>query len=489
MKVSKKKYGRWIIEAIIVGLLIIAYGVFGYYFRVILRTGIVYTHFAYIPIVLAGLWWGRRSVLVALILAGTTFSLHFIADRTGEPWSDLARSVFFVIVAFCVGLLSEKVIKTQKALRASEEKYKSLIDKSLAGIFVHRDSEILFVNSRFSEMLQHNAEELLNSSIWELIFEPDRKNCCELISKQAADARHECRFVSKDEKIIWADVASSKTLYEGEPASIVNVYDITDRKEAEEKRQELMELARRQAEQLVHSTRLAELGEMAASIAHELNQPLTGIKNFAQNTTFMIEENAGSEDEIKNNLRRITEQVDRASRIINQMRHLTRKIEPQFILLDVNSTLRESVEFLNPQFKLHGIKVELDLAENIPSIIGDKIRLEQVFLNILTNARQAMESVVEGRLGVKTYFDHGANCPVVVEISDTGMGFTPEESEKLFTPFYSTKKVGDGTGLGLSISLTIIKEHKGELEAVGAPGVGAIFKVMLPAANQEAARG
>ena len=159
----------------------------------------------------------------------------------------------------------------------------------------------------------------------------------------------------------------------------------------EEKLREVTELARRQEEQLEHSTRLAELGEMAAAISHELNQPLTGIRNYARNAFYMIEKKAGGEEEVKDNLRLISEQVDRAARIINQMRELTRRSDSAFAVLDLNSVLRESVEFLLPQMKLSEVEVSLSLAEDLPAIWGDRIRLAQVFLNLLTNARQAMD--------------------------------------------------------------------------------------------------
>ncbi|RJP65920.1 MAG: PAS domain S-box protein [Candidatus Abyssobacteria bacterium SURF_17] len=467
-------------------LLLVAYGGLGVYFRIVLHTPIVYTHFAYIPIVLAGLWWGQKSIGIALLLAGMTFGFRLSGTGEGALWSDAARTLFFLTVASCIGFLSERVMKAQGAVRASEEKYKLLIDKSLAGIFVHRQGKIVFVNRRFCEMLGYEPHELLESSFARLIHEPDRNRRGELISERkdraASDAHYECRFVSKDGEKIWVDLGSSMTSYEGEPAVLVNVYDITDRKEAEEKRQELLELSRRQEEQLVHAHRLAELGEMAASIAHEINQPLTAVKNFAKNTCYMIETNAGTPEDIRDNLHRIADQVDRASRIINQIRHLTRKSDRQFTLLDINSILRESVDFMAPQFRLHGIKVALELGDNLPLVMGDKIRLEQVFLNILANASQAMADTPERRLGIKTYLNTGSR-PVVAEITDTGTGFTSEEGKKIFTPFYTTKQPGDGTGLGLSISLTIIKEHMGEIEAIGAPGVGSIFKVMLPSRN------
>ena len=254
--------------------------------------------------------------------------------------------------------------------------------------------------------------------------------------------------------------------------------------ESEEKLGELSELGRRQEEQLEHSTRLAELGEMAASISHELNQPLTGIRNYARNAFYMIEKNAGSEDEVKGNLRLISEQVDRAARIINQMRELTRRSDNTFSILEINGVLRECLEFLVPQMKLSEVDLSLSLEPDLPPVWGDRIRLAQVFLNLLTNARQAMDGAADRRLSVTSRRDGTPELPVVIEIRDTGKGFSEEQARKLFQPFYTTRK--GGHGLGLSISRAIIKDHKGEIEAAGAPGTGATFRIRLPGARRNA---
>jgi C4-dicarboxylate-specific signal transduction histidine kinase len=257
------------------------------------------------------------------------------------------------------------------------------------------------------------------------------------------------------------------------------------RQQAERKKRELLEVARKQEEQLVHSTRLAELGEMAAAIAHELKQPLTGIRNFARNAFYMLEQKAGTEEEVKENLRMISGQVDRASHIISQMRDLTRKAEPEYVPLDANAVVRESVDFLAPQLKLAGVETVLDLAADLPPVSGDRTRLEQVLLNIITNARQAMEGAPVRRLTIGTCLGQDGERPVSISIRDTGRGFTAEQARKLFTPFYSTKEAGHGTGLGLSISQTIVKEHGGRIEAASTPGQGATFTLRLPAAREE----
>jgi C4-dicarboxylate-specific signal transduction histidine kinase len=259
----------------------------------------------------------------------------------------------------------------------------------------------------------------------------------------------------------------------------------SDCRETEGKLRELSELGRKQEEQLEHSTRLAELGEMAAAISHELNQPLTGIRNYARNAFYMIEKKAGSEEEVKGNLRLISDQVDRAARIINEMRELTRRSENIFATLDVNGVLRECLEFLVPQMKLAEVELSLSLAAELPPVWGDRIRLAQVFLNLLTNARQAMDGTASRRLAVSSRRDSRPGLPVVIEVTDTGKGFSEEQARKLFQPFYTTRK--GGHGLGLSISRAIIQDHKGVIEATGTPGGGATFRIRLPAAGYDLA--
>ena len=220
---------------------------------------------------------------------------------------------------------------------------------------------------------------------------------------------------------------------------------------------------------------------MAAEISHELNQPLTGIRNYARNAFYMLEKRLGGEDEVKANLRLISEQVDRAARITNRMRELTRRTDRHEAALDVNSVLRETVDFLMPQMRLSQVEVALELAPDLPAVRGDRTRLSQVFLNLLTNARHAMEAAAVRRLVVRSRREGAAALPVVVEVADTGVGFSAESGRRLFQPFFTTKE--SGHGLGLSISRAIVVDHGGAIEARGAPGEGASFTVRLPAAG------
>jgi PAS domain S-box-containing protein len=450
---------------------------------------IIYTHFMYVPIALASMWWGFWGLAVAGVLAALVVSIDLASMATAHLSSDLARVAFFPIVAFFIGYLRRRLIAGQQALRQSEENYRLLIENSLAGVIVYRNDTILFANRRCADLLGCTPESLAGRNVWAIFHEADRERLPRLAERSKpgdpAGLRYEARLLRADGSTLWVEGNSVLTRFRGEPAVLVNVYDISQRKLAETKQRELTELAHKQGEQLVHSTRLAELGEMAAAISHELNQPLTGIRNYARNTFYMVEQGLGSDEEIKENLRLISEQVDRAARISTQMRELTRRSDRHFVRLDLNSVIRESIDFLLPQMKLSEVEVGLSLDPELPEILGDRIRLSQVFLNLLTNARQAMEECAVRRLAIRSYQATSQDLPVVVQLADTGKGFSVEEAVKLFMPFYTTKKSGHGTGLGLSISRTIIQDHRGTIEAAGAPGKGATFTLRLPAAPEE----
>ncbi len=481
-------------EVAVVAALVATHGALGAWSHLAAGAGTAWTHFGYLPIAVASVWWGRRGLVVAGLVAAVTLGFGALGAAGATLWGDAVRAACFLAAAGAVGMLSERARRAPAPARGSEELYRWQIEASFVGIFAWRGDRILFANPRFGQMLGYGPEELVGRVVWDLVCEADRSSVRERVRQRRAEGtprlHYECRFVHRDGSMVWADVASSATTYRGEPAVLVNASDITDRKLAEGKQRELAELARRQEEQLVHSTRLAELGEMAAAIAHELNQPLTGIRNFARNALFMLDEHAGSEDDVRENLRLISAQVDRAAKIIGRMRQLTRKSDRHLAAVSINHIVRDSVEFLMPQLELSGVEVSLDLADPLPDVQGDRIRLEQVVLNLLTNARQAMGESERRRLAVRTRREADGPTPLVVlEVEDTGKGFRPDEADRLFTPFYTTKKLGHGTGLGLSISLSIVTDHGGTIEAHGSPGAGARFVVRLPESSNGAQEG
>ena len=420
-------------------------------------------------------------MLLAAVMACIVLSYHLCGFATIGLAGDGARIASFVLVAFVIGSARDREEAGKRALRRSERRYRVLIENDVRGIAVCRTEEILFANARLGEMLGRSARELVGSSPEDLVSPEDRPAFRLLESQGQADGhRPELRLARADGTFLWVEAATSPTDFGEQPALLINFDDITARKEAEARRRELAEIARKQEEQLEHTARLAELGEMAAAISHELNQPLTGIRNYARNAFYMLEKKAGSEEEIKGNLRLISNQVDRAAKIINEMRELTRRSDHQPGFVSINSVIRETADFLLPQMRLSGVDVHCSLDEGLPDIRGDRIRLAQVLLNLLTNARQAMEDSRIRRLDIRSHGEGDGGDSLVVEVSDTGKGFSEEDAQKLFVPFFTTKKSGHGTGLGLSISSSIIKDHGGTIQARGARGQGATFTIRLP---------
>ncbi len=239
---------------------------------------------------------------------------------------------------------------------------------------------------------------------------------------------------------------------------------------------------------VVRSGRLAAVGELAAGVAHELNNPLGGILGFAQ---FDLERlsDAGSEglgqDEVRRfvgHLSQIEREARRCSGIVSNLLAFSEPSGSVRATVDINEVLSETVEIMAEQFRMRGLEIEADLANSIPDVHGSAAELKQVFMNMALNARDAMET--GGCLSLSSRLS-GAQTErpeVVVCFADEGCGIAREDMERIFEPFFTRREVGRGTGLGLSISYGIVSEHGGEIEIESTPGVGSTFVVRLPAA-------
>jgi signal transduction histidine kinase len=245
------------------------------------------------------------------------------------------------------------------------------------------------------------------------------------------------------------------------------------------------ELAEAQAK-LIQSTKLAAVGELAAGLAHELNNPLAGIYAFLQVLAETIRSrgfrNVSNEDaeSFQKNLVYVEREIQRCKSIVGSLLTFARVSEKNFILLNLNDVVRETLGFMHSNLQKENVTVETHLAEHLPPVQGDANELQQVFLNIIVNARKAMSG--GGTLTVTT----GASGKTVrVSIRDTGEGINPAILDRIFDPFFTTRKPGEGTGLGLSISYGIVKDHSGEILVESAPEQGSTFTIVLPMAGVE----
>jgi signal transduction histidine kinase len=233
---------------------------------------------------------------------------------------------------------------------------------------------------------------------------------------------------------------------------------------------------------LIQASKMSTLGEVASGVGHELNQPLNVIRIDADFLMKMIKRGKEIEDEeLKTVIEEITTQVDRASAIINHLRDFSR-VSIRTYKVDVNKPIRDVFMVLGQQLKIREIDVQLELDDNLPPIMADNNKLEQVFLNLVINARDAIEEKGQdgGKMRIRSFLD---NQHVTVTVSDTGKGIPEDIIDKIFEPFFTTKEVGKGTGLGLSISYGIIKDYGGTIEVTSKEGVDTTFELKFPASS------
>jgi len=237
-------------------------------------------------------------------------------------------------------------------------------------------------------------------------------------------------------------------------------------------------------DQLVQAGKLATLGELTTGVAHELNNPLNNIGLFVGNVIDQIELGELDPQRIVKDLERAMEQVRKATEIISHLRTFGRPASVTLEPVDINDVIARSLSLMQEQLRLRGISVTLDLADAPLIVLGNAIQLEQVFVNLLTNARDALAEAERREVHVSGARDGSL---VAISLADTGPGIAPGVEQRIFDPFFTTKEVGAGTGLGLSITYSIVKEHRGEIWVDGRHGGGANFHIQLPLAPEGAA--
>src|SRR5271154_1167859 len=228
-------------------------------------------------------------------------------------------------------------------------------------------------------------------------------------------------------------------------------------------------------EQMVQTEKLTSLGLLAARVAHEVNTPLAVISNYIQ----MLAKQIPADDPRQQTIERIVKQTFRASEIVNNLLNFSRTGAAEFIEVDINAVLEETLALVQHPLKTAQVNVVKNYNQQLPPVLGSITRLQQVFLNLFMNARDAMPQ--GGMLEVRTLAYNGS---VAIEVTDTGSGIPPENLQRIFDPFFTPKATGRGTGLGLSVSYGIIKEHAGKVDVRSTPGKGTSFRLEFPVARK-----
>ncbi len=365
--------------------------------------------------------------------------------------------------------------RLEEEIRKSEEKYRTIFDNIPNPIFVldRKSLSILDCNESVRQVYGYAKEDLIKTSFLRLFEEAEQQNYA--LEIRSADVMSQTRQVTKDGRTIFTNIRVSPYEYLGRASFLVSTSDITKKLMAEQ--------------QLIQASKMATLGEMATGIAHELNQPLSVMKTASN---FLIKKVRKAEpireDILKTMAEEIDRHVDRASKIISHLRDFGRKSEVEKVRVDVNLAMERALDLFSQQLRVRGIEVIREFQVPLPPVLADLTRLEQVFINLLINARDAIQECSEsggGELGAKQIRIRTGvrDRQVVIEVHDTGPGIPKAIMDRIFEPFFTTKEVGKGTGLGLSISYGIVQDYNGSIRVETRDGEGATFIIQFPIAQ------
>ena len=365
----------------------------------------------------------------------------------------------------------------EKELRETKEFLENIMESSVDGIVTtDLKGKITYLNRAIEEMLGYMKEDLLGEHISRLYVRgiQEARDIMDLLQAGERAGNYEMEVRRKEDEILA--ILTSLFLVRDEDGQVIGTAgifkDITEKKRLEAK------LKAAQA-RLVEASKMRALGELVAGVAHELNNPLMA----SQTLLHVILNNPLKDCPNLERLELVRKCNDRIEKIVDHLREFSRQTKPEFRKLDINRPIENALMITGQQLLNHNISVVRSLSEDLPEVLGDSNQLEQVFLNLISNARDAMDTAgfQKKELTICSYINEDEEVPMVaVSIKDTGVGIPEKNLDKVFEPFFSTKPVGKGTGLGLSLCFGIVEAHGGRLEIKSRHFKGTEVKVVLP---------
>ena len=361
--------------------------------------------------------------------------------------------------------------KLEEKLEISEKKYQEIFDSIPNSVFVldYDTLEILDCNASVESVYGYKKEEIVHKLFLDLFLVEERTRYTERIKKETLLNR--VKHITSSGDNIIVNIRISLTGYPLRKILLVTTSDVTKRLETEQ--------------QLIQASKMATLGEMASAMAHELNQPLSVIKTACGFFIMKAEQKESIEESILFEvIEKMDRNIDRATRIINNMREFARKSNMDIGKVQINKVIEKAFEFFTQQMKLREIEIAWELEKDIPKINADPGRLEQVFINLFLNARDAIEErwanekplKGEKKITIKTKLEKEK---VICQVCDTGIGVPEKLKDKIFEPFFTTKEV-EGMGLGLSITYGIVKDFGGRIHVAANHPKGACLIMEFP---------
>jgi PAS domain S-box-containing protein len=375
--------------------------------------------------------------------------------------------------------------KSEQSLQDSEEKYPLLLNSTAEAIYgLDLEGDCTFCNPACLRLLGYGAtKDLLGKNMHDLMHHtradgtPYPKQDCKIYV-----AVREGRASHVTDEVLWrADRTSFPAEYWSYPmyktgelvGAMVTFLDVTEQRRAEEQLRHLQE-------DLARVTRVAAMAELAAAIAHEVNQPLGAVVANGSASLRWLARKSPNLEEAREAIERTVREANRASDVIRRIRALLQKVPLQMERLEVNAVIREALRLAGNEFLRGGVAVQADLAPNVPTVLGDRIQLQQVLLNLILNGIDAMRKTPHQS---RELIIKSAKHPegVLIQVHDSGVGVDPEQADHIFEPFFTTKP--QGIGMGLSISRSIIEAHGGRLWFTPGTSHGVVFQFTMPKAD------
>ncbi len=405
-----------------------------------------------------------RDRMVAIIGVGRESSGALLTSED----TDLLRALSgYVAIAIDNSLLYRSEQEKAEELARLKEFSENIIESVNVGILViDFDGRVTTWNSALEEIFGMSRERSFGRSIFEIFDRDLIETVQNVIGEEGwalSEARHIYKYSAATEDGRPLTLNISLAPFEAAPGvvtgTLVVFENVTERMQLEQ--------------QLLEREKLSSIGLLAAGVAHEVNTPLAGISSYAQMLLAQIAEN----DPKRKLLEKIHVQTLRASGIVNNLLNFSRTGDTQFREVDISEVLENTIQLLEPQLRNSMVEIVCNHGEDLPPAHGNASKLQQVFMNLILNARDAMPG--GGQLTINSRL---IETSIVVDFRDTGMGIAPEHIARIYDPFFTTKEVGQGTGLGLALSYGIIQEHSGRMFVESRPGEGAHFTIKLPTA-------
>ena len=436
----------------------------------------------YVPVIVyAAFAGGAGPALFATVLC-LGISAFFLGHELYTNPANLIDVAFFAVMGPVLGYIGNRLLRETEDARNRQAQLQSILDTvPEAMIVIDKHGLILSFSLTAERLFGWPAAEVIGKNVSILMPSPYREEHDGYLHRYLETGERRIIGIGRivvgerrDGSTFPMELAVGETLVGAEKFFTGFIRDLTERRSQERRMQELQS-------ELVHVSRLTAMGEMASSLAHELNQPLSAITSYLRGAATLLKNEPVDRDRIRDALDRSSKQALRAGDIIKRLREFVAKGETQHMLENPATLLEEAAALALVGAREQGVRVSLRCDRDLPDVIVDKIQVQQVALNLIRNAIEAMEATSRRELTIDARRDGEF---AFFSVADTGTGISPEIAQHLFQPFITSK--ANGMGVGLSICRTIIEAHGGRISARANEGGGTVFEFTLPFAEQEA---